>query len=202
MKDRHTWGALRIKRTIDGLIVIFGTVVIVVFVVTRMIGDPVAMMLPSGGDAPPAGPLPSGNWASTARSSCSSSIRGRPVAVRHSATRSGSTGPGARNRLRADADHALLVFARSFLPRPSPFPLGIVRGAEPRRIIDRVTVILSPPWRSRCRSSGGALLIVLFRSRSACCPPAAPGSFAHLTCPAVTPALPAMARIVMVGARR
>lgn len=189
-------GRLAIKRTIDGLIVILG-VVIVVFVVTRMIGDPVAMMLPL--EATP-----------DQRAAFERQLGlDRPILVQF--------GNYVADLMRFDFGNSLwldrpaleivfermpitllLVFASIFLATVVAIPLGIIAALNPGSIIDRVTVILSLVALSLPQFWLGLLLIVFFSVTLGVLPTGGTGSFAHLILPAVTLALPAMTRIVMV----
>ncbi len=189
-------GRLAIKRTIDGLIVILG-VVIVVFVVTRMIGDPVAMMLPL--EATP-----------DQRAAFERQLGlDRPILVQF--------GNYVLDLLRFDFGNSLwldrpaleivfermpltllLVFASIFLATVVAIPLGIVAALSPGGIIDRITVILSLVALSLPQFWLGLLLIVFFSVTLGLLPTGGSGSFSHLILPAVTLALPAMTRIIMV----
>lgn len=189
-------GRLAIKRTIDGLIVILG-VTIVVFVVTRMIGDPVDMMLPLeatpeqraafeaqlGLDRPIL--VQFGNYVlDLTRFDFGESLwLGRPaleiVLERLPAT-------------------LLLVFASIFIATVIAIPLGIVAALKPGSFIDRVTVILSLVALSLPQFWLGLLLIVFFSVTLGWLPTGGIGTPAHLILPAITLALPAMTRIVMV----
>jgi len=189
-------GRLAIKRTIDGLIVIFG-VVIVVFVVTRMIGDPVAMMLPL--EATP-----------DQRAAFERQLGlDRPILVQFVNYVADLMRFDFGNSLWLDRPALeivfermpitlLLVFASIFLATVVAIPLGIVAALNPGSIIDRVTVILSLVALSLPQFWLGLLLIVLFSVTLGVLPTGGTGSFAHLILPAVTLALPAMTRIVMV----
>jgi len=189
-------GRLALKRTIDGLIVILG-VVIVVFVVTRMIGDPVAMMLPL--EATP-----------DQRAAFERQLGlDRPILVQF--------GDYVLDLLRFDFGNSLwldrpaleivfermpltllLVFASIFLATVVAIPLGIVAALSPGGIIDRITVILSLVALSLPQFWLGLLLIVFFSVTLGLLPTGGSGSFSHLILPAVTLALPAMTRIIMV----
>jgi len=189
-------GRLAIKRTIDGLIVIFG-VVIVVFVVTRMIGDPVAMMLPL--EATP-----------DQRAAFERQLGlDRPILVQFVNYVADLMRFDFGNSLWLDRPALeivfermpitlLLVFASIFLATVVAIPLGIVAALNPGSIIDRVTVILSLVALSLPQFWLGLLLIVFFSVTLGVLPTGGTGSFAHLILPAVTLALPAMTRIVMV----
>jgi len=189
-------GRLAIKRTIDGLIVIFG-VVIVVFVVTRMIGDPVAMMLPL--EATP-----------DQRAAFERQLGlDRPILVQFVNYVADLMRFDFGNSLWLDRPALeivfermpitlLLVFASIFLATIVAIPLGIVAALNPGSIVDRVTVILSLVALSLPQFWLGLLLIVLFSVTLGVLPTGGTGSFAHLILPAVTLALPAMTRIVMV----
>src|SRR6056297_1299624 len=177
-------GRLAIKRTIDGLIVILG-VVIVVFVVTRMIGDPVAMMLPL--EATP-----------DQRAAFERQLGlDRPILVQF-----GNSLWLDRPALEIVFERMpltlLLVFASIFLATVVAIPLGIVAALSPGGIIDRITVILSLVALSLPQFWLGLLLIVFFSVTLGLLPTGGSGSFSHLILPAVTLALPAMTRIIMV----
>jgi len=189
-------GRMAIKRTLDGLIVIIG-VVVVVFVITRLIGDPVDVMLPLEA-------TPEQRAAFEAQLGLD-----RPIAVQFVNYVWDLTRLDFGNSLWLDRPAMevvferlpitlLLVFASIFLATVVAIPLGIVAALNPGSLVDRITVILSLVALSLPQFWLGLLLIVLFSVSLGWLPTGGTGSFAHLVMPAVTLALPAMTRIVMV----
>lgn len=189
-------GRMAIKRTFDGLIVIFG-VVVVVFVITRLIGDPVDVMLPLEA-------TPEQRAAFEAQLGLD-----RPIAVQFVNYVWDLTRLDFGNSLWLDRPAMevvferlpitlLLVFASIFLATVVAIPLGIVAALNPGSLIDRITVIISLVALSLPQFWLGLLLIVLFSVSLGWLPTGGTGSLAHLVMPAVTLALPAMTRIVMV----
>ena len=189
-------GRLAIKRAFDGLIVIFG-VMVVVFVVTRMIGDPVAMMLPL--EATP-----------EQRAAFEQQLGlDRPILVQFVEYVQGLVRLDFGRSLWLDRPALdvvferlpitlLLVFSSIFLATVVAVPLGIIAAMNPGSLVDRLTVILSLVALSLPQFWLGLLLIVLFSVTLGWLPTGGSGTFAHLILPAVTLALPAMTRIVMV----
>jgi peptide/nickel transport system permease protein len=179
-----------------GLIVIFG-VVVVVFIVTRMIGDPVDVMLPLeateeqraafeqqlGLDRPILVQFADYVWDLSRLDFGESLWQDRPaltiIAERLPAT-------------------LLLVAASIALATVVGIPLGVFAALSPGSIVDRVTVVLSLVALSVPQFWLGLLLIVLFSVMLGWLPTGGSGGLAHLVLPAVTLALPAMTRIVMV----
>jgi peptide/nickel transport system permease protein len=189
-------GRMAIKRTVDGLIVIIG-VVVVVFVITRLIGDPVDVMLPLEA-------TPEQRAAFEAQLGLD-----RPIAVQFVNYVWDLTRLDFGNSLWLDRPAMevvferlpitlLLVFASIVLATVVAIPLGIVAALNPGSLIDRITVIISLVALSLPQFWLGLLLIVLFSVSLGWLPTGGTGSFAHLVMPAVTLALPAMTRIVMV----
>ena len=77
-------------------------------------------------------------------------------------------------------------------------PLGIVAALKPGRIADRITVVLSLIGLSVPQFWLGLLLILLFAVDLRWLPTSGSGDVAHLILPALTLAVPAMTRILMV----
>lgn len=189
-------GRMAIKRTLDGLIVIFG-VVVVVFVITRLIGDPVDVMLPLEA-------TPEQRAAFERQLGLDKPIMVQFVTYVWDLTRFdfGRSLWLDRPALEVVFERLpltlLLVFSSIFIATVVAVPLGIVAALKPGGIVDRVTVILSLVALSLPQFWLGLLLIVLFSVKLGWLPTGGVGSFAHLILPAVTLALPAMTRIVMV----
>jgi peptide/nickel transport system permease protein len=77
-------------------------------------------------------------------------------------------------------------------------PLGIVAALKPGRIADRITVVLSLIGLSVPQFWLGLLLILLFAVDLRWLPTSGSGDVSHLILPALTLAVPAMTRILMV----
>ena len=93
----------------------------------------------------------------------------------------------------------ILVAASVVLATVFGIPLGVMAALSPGSILDRATVILSLVALSVPQFWLGLLLIVLFSVTLGWLPTGGGGGLPHLILPAVTLALPAMTRIVMVA---
>lgn len=189
-------GRMLIKRSWDGLIVILG-VVIVVFIVTRMIGDPVDIMLPLeataeqraafeaqlGLDKPIVEQFFDYFWDLTRFDFGTSLWLDRPALE------------VVFERLPITL---LLVVTSIVLATVIAIPLGMIAALNPGGFIDRITVILSLVALSLPQFWLGLLLIVLFSVTLGWLPTGGAGSLPHLILPAITLALPAMTRLVMI----
>jgi len=189
-------GRMILVRVWHGLIVVFG-VVVVVFVVTRMIGDPVDVMLPLeatqeqrdaferqlGLDRPIVIQFVDYVWDLVRLEFGDSLWQDRP-ALKIIVERLPAT--------------LLLVAAAIVLATVIGVPLGIFAALSPGSLLDRVTVVLSLVALSVPQFWLGLLLIVFFSVMLGWLPTGGIGSLQHLVLPAVTLALPAMTRIVML----
>lgn len=189
-------GRMLLKRGWDGLIVILG-VTVVVFVITRMIGDPVDIMLPL-------------EATEEQRAAFEAQLGlDRPIVVQFVNYVWDLTRFDFGNSLWLDRPALDIVFERLpitlllvissiVLATVIAIPLGIIAALKPGSFIDRITVILSLVALSLPQFWLGLLLIVLFSVTLSWLPTGGIGGLSHLVLPAVTLALPAMTRLVMV----
>ncbi len=189
-------GRMLLKRGWDGLIVILG-VTVVVFVITRMIGDPVDIMLPL-------------EATEEQRAAFEAQLGlDRPIVVQFVNYVWDLTRFDFGNSLWLDRPALDIVFERLpitlllvissiVLATVIAIPLGIIAALNPGSFIDRITVILSLVALSLPQFWLGLLLIVLFSVTLSWLPTGGIGGLSHLVLPAVTLALPAMTRLVMV----
>ncbi|MEM8588593.1 MAG: ABC transporter permease [Pseudomonadota bacterium] len=189
-------GRMLLKRCWDGLIVILG-VTVVVFVITRMIGDPVDIMLPL-------------EATEEQRAAFEAQLGlDRPIVVQFVNYVWDLTRFDFGNSLWLDRPALDIVFERLpitlllvissiVLATVIAIPLGIIAALNPGSFIDRITVILSLVALSLPQFWLGLLLIVLFSVTLSWLPTGGIGGLSHLVLPAVTLALPAMTRLVMV----
>jgi peptide/nickel transport system permease protein len=189
-------GRYLLRRLWHGVIVIFG-VTVLVFVVTRMIGDPVKVMLPLE--------------ATLEQRAAFEKQLGldRPIPIQF---------------LDFVGDVAHLDFGESLWQhRPAmeivfeklpltiqltivgiglafflSIPLGIIAALRPGGIVDRGTVFLSLIGFSIPQFWLGLLLIVILAVKFHWLPTSGIGTPAHIILPAITMGLPAMARLVMM----
>ena len=189
-------GLYVLKRIWHGAIVILG-VTVIVFVVTRMVGDPVKVMLPLE--------------ATLEQRAAFEKQLGldRPIAVQF--------GDFLVDLVHLDFGQSLwqhrpameIVFEK--LPLTMllaalgiglafllSIPLGIIAALRPGGITDRVTVFFSLIGLSVPQFWLGLLLIVLFAVQLHWLPTSGVATPAHMIMPAVTLALPALARLVMI----
>jgi peptide/nickel transport system permease protein len=189
-------GLYVLKRIWHGAIVILG-VTVIVFVVTRMVGDPVKVMLPLE--------------ATLEQRAAFEKQLGldRPIAVQF--------GDFLVDLIHLDFGESLwqhrpameIVFEK--LPLTMllavlgiglafllSIPLGIIAALRPGGIADRVTVFFSLIGLSVPQFWLGLLLIVVFAVQLHWLPTSGVATPAHMIMPAVTLALPALARLVMI----
>ena len=189
-------GAFIVKRLYYGLFVVLG-VTIVVFLVTRVVGDPVSAMLPMESSA--------------AQRALFAQQLGldRPIYLQFI--------DFLANVARLDLGESLwqhrpvtqivlerllmtlyLVVAGMAVAIALSLPLGILAALKPGGMSDRVTVVLSLLGLSIPQFWLGLLLIIVFAVDLRWLPTSGSGDLRHMVLPAVTLALPAMARMVMV----
>jgi peptide/nickel transport system permease protein len=189
-------GAFIAKRLYYGLYVVIG-VTVVVFVVTRVIGDPVSAMLPMESSA--------------AQRALFAQQLGldRPLYVQFI--------DFLANVARFDLGESLwqhrpvtqivlerlpmtlyLVGVGMGLAIALAIPLGILAALKPGGIADRVTVVASLIGLSVPQFWLGLLLIIVFAVDLRWLPTSGSGDLRYLVLPAVTLALPALTRMVMV----
>jgi peptide/nickel transport system permease protein len=189
-------GAFIVKRLYYGLYVVLG-VTIVVFLVTRVIGDPVSAMLPMESSA--------------AQRALFAQQLGldRPLYLQFL--------DFLGNVARLDLGESLwqrrpvtqivleklpmtlyLVGAGMALAIALSIPLGMLAALKPGGIADRVTVLFSLLGLSVPQFWLGLLLIIVFAVDLRWLPTSGSGDLRHMVLPAITLALPAMTRMVMV----
>jgi peptide/nickel transport system permease protein len=189
-------GRMILLRLWHGLIVIAG-VTIVVFVVTRLIGDPVDVMLPLEATA-------------EQRAAFEKALGlDRPIAVQFAAyvwdlarLDFGESLWQRRPALEIVMEKLpltlMLIVSSITFATLVAVPLGVIAALNPGGWIDRVTVVLSLAALSVPQFWLGLLLILFFSVTLGWLPSGGAGTPAHLILPALTLALPAMTRLVMV----
>jgi peptide/nickel transport system permease protein len=189
-------GAFVIRRLYHGIYVVLG-VTIVVFVVTRVIGDPVSAMLPME--------------TSAAQRAAFAQQLGldRPLYIQFIDFLADLAHLNLGESLWQHRPVTQIVFeklpitlylvaAAMALAIALSIPLGIVAALKPGRMVDRITVVLSLIGLSVPQFWLGLLLILLFAVELRWLPTSGSGDVAHLILPALTLAVPAMTRILMV----
>ncbi len=189
-------GRFAVRRIAQGLIVVLG-VTITVFVVTRMIGDPVKVLLP---------------LEATAEERAAFEHRlgfDRPIPVQFV--------DYVGDLVRLDLGDSLwqhrpateivfehlprtlqLVIPAILLAVVIAVPLGILAALRPGGVMDRVTVVLSLSGLSIPQFWLGLLLIIVFAVNLRVLPTSGLGGPDHLVLPVVTLALPAIGRLAMI----
>jgi peptide/nickel transport system permease protein len=189
-------GRFIFSRVIQGMVVVFG-VTLIVFVVTRMVGDPVKVMLPLESTL-------------EQRAAFEKQLGlDRPIAVQF---------------IDFVGDIARLDFGDSLWQRRPAMeivfeklpltilltavgiglacviaiPLGIVAALRPGGIVDRATVLVSLLGLSVPQFWLGLLFIVVFAVQLRILPTSGAAGPKHIIMPALTMALPALARLVML----
>jgi peptide/nickel transport system permease protein len=189
-------GAFVIKRLYHGIYVVLG-VTIVVFVVMRVIGDPVSAMLPME--------------TSAAQRTAFAQQLGldRPLYIQFIDFLADVAHLNLGESLWQHRPVTQIVFEKlpitlylvvtaMVLAIVLSIPLGIVAALKPGRIADRITVVLSLIGLSVPQFWLGLLLILLFAVDLRWLPTSGSGDVSHLILPALTLAVPAMTRILMV----
>lgn len=180
----------------QGFIVVF-CVVVFVFVLTRLVGDPVRVMLPLeataeqralfekqlGLDRPIFEQFITYLRDVAVLDFGDSLWQRRPV-MEIIAERAGST--------------LLLTFAAIAIAIVIAIPLGVIAALRPEGWLDRIIVVTSLIGLSVPQFWLGLLLIVFFSLQLGWLPTSGAGGFKYLILPAMTLAIPAMTRIVMV----
>jgi peptide/nickel transport system permease protein len=179
-----------------GLIVIVA-VTVTVFVVTRLISNPVDVMLPLEASAEE-------RAAFAARLGLDKSIPAQFVDYARGLARLdlGTSLWQDRPALAIVMEHLpitllLVVTSVAFALLVAP-PLGAIAARRPGGLVDRVTVVLSLFALSVPQFWLGLLLILLFAVTLGLLPSGGAGSAAHLVLPALTLAIPTLTRLVMV----
>ncbi|WP_434287474.1 ABC transporter permease [Celeribacter sp. SCSIO 80788] len=189
-------GTFILRRAFQGLLVVLG-VTIVVFVATRLIGDPAKVMLPlSASDAQRAAfeaqfglDKPLGQQFFTFLGDLMRFDFGESIWQRK---------PALDVVLGKLPKTLELIGAGMFLAIVIGIPLGAVAAIRPDGLFDRLIVGLSLTGLSIPQFWLGLLLIMIFAVGLGWVPTSGTGTLAHLILPAVTLAVPAMARIMML----
>lgn len=189
-------GRFALQRVLQGLIVIVG-VTVVVFVVTRLIGDPVSLMLPL--EATP-----------DERAAFADALGlDEPIPVQFADFVEGAVrldfgeslwqGRPAFEIIREALPRTLILVAAGLtLAVVLAVPMGIFASLRPGSWIDRTLVGGSLLGLSVPQFWLGLMLILLFGVVLKVLPTSGSGSFKHLILPAVTLALPALGRLTMM----
>jgi peptide/nickel transport system permease protein len=184
------------KRLWHGVIVIFG-VTVIVFVVTRLVGDPVKVMLPLE--------------ATLEQRAAFEKQLGldRPVSIQFAEFMGDIARLDFGDSLWQHRPAMDIVFEKLPLTLVLAFigiglafilsiPLGIIAALRPGGISDRSTVFVSLIGLSVPQFWLGLLLIVVFAVQLRWLPTSGIGSPVNIILPAITMALPALARMVMI----
>jgi peptide/nickel transport system permease protein len=189
-------GRFAVRRVTQGLLVIFG-VTVMVFVFTRMVGDPVKVMLPLEAS-------PQERAAFKHQLGLDRSIPLQFVSyVGHLAR--GDLGTSLWQR-RPAIDIVLealprtleLVLAAIALAVVLAIPLGVLAALRPGRALDRAAVVLSLAGLSIPQFWLALLLILVFAVQLKVLPTAGMGGPEHLVLPVLSLAFPALGRIAMI----
>lgn len=184
------------RRLLQGIVVILG-VTVVVFVVTRMIGDPVKVMLPIEA-------TPDQRAAFAKQIGFDRSIPVQFVDFVGDLARFdfGESLWQRRPALDVVTEHLprtfLLVGAGMLLAVVLALPLGVFSALRPGSVRDRLTVTSSLVGLSVPQFWLGLILIIVFAVNLQWFPTSGTGSFKHLVLPAVTMALPITGRLAMM----
>ena len=189
-------GRFAVRRVTQGLLVIFG-VTIMVFVFTRLVGDPVKVMLPLEAS-------PQERAAFKHQLGLDRSIPVQFVSYVGNLAR-GDLGTSLWQR-RPAVDIVLealprtleLVLAAIALAVLLAIPLGVLAALRPGRALDRVAVVLSLAGLSIPQFWLALLLILVFAVRIRLFPTAGMGGPEHLVLPMLALAFPALGRIAMI----
>jgi peptide/nickel transport system permease protein len=189
-------GRFAVRRIAQGLIVILG-VTVVVFVVTRMVGDPVDVLLPLE--------------ATEEQRAAFERALGfdRPIPVQFADYLGdvvrGDFGESIwqhRPAMEIVFEHLprtfQLVVPAMALMVVLAVPLGVLAALRPGKLSDRITVVLSIAGLSIPQFWLGLLLIIVFAVELKWLPPLGFGGFENLILPMVTLALPAVGRLAMI----
>jgi peptide/nickel transport system permease protein len=189
-------GRFILRRIIQGLIVIFG-VTVIVFVVTRMVGDPVKVMLPLESTV-------------EQRAAFEKQLGlDRPIYVQFVDFMGDIARLDFGDSLWQHRPAMEIVFEKlpltllltavgiglAFL---IAIPLGIVAALRPGGLVDRATVFVSLLGLSLPQFWLGLLFIVIFAVQLRILPTSGAATPKHIILPALTMALPALARLVML----
>lgn len=189
-------GRFAVRRIVQGLIVILG-VTVVVFVVTRLVGDPVDVLLPL-------------EATDEQRAAFEHELGfDRPILIQFGDYMgdvvTGDFGESiwqSRPAMEIVLEHLprtfQLVLPAMVLMVLFAVPLGILAALRPGKLSDRITVVLSLAGLSIPQFWLGLLLIIVFAVELQWLPPLGFGSVQNLILPVVTLALPAIGRLSMI----
>jgi peptide/nickel transport system permease protein len=189
-------GRYFLKRLWHGVVVIFG-VTVLVFVVTRLVGDPVKVMLPLEATA-------------EQRAAFEKELGlDRPIYMQFADFARGVSRLDFGKSLWQHRPAMQIVFERLPLTLELSLlgiglacllsiPLGIFSALRPGGIPDRSTVFLSLMGLSVPQFWMGLLLIIVFAVQLRWLPTSGIDTPVHIILPAITMALPALARLVMI----
>lgn len=189
-------GRFVVRRIAQGLVVIF-FVTVVVFVVTRLVGDPVDVLLPLEATA-------------EQRAAFEHQLGfDRPIPVQFGDylgdVLQGDFGESiwqARPAMEIVFEHIprtlQLVIPAMILMVMVAVPLGVIAALRPGKLLDRLTVVLSLLGLSIPQFWLGLLLIIVFSVRLGWLPPLGIGDWQNLILPVITLALPAIGRLAMI----
>jgi peptide/nickel transport system permease protein len=189
-------GRYILKRIWHGIIVVFG-VTIIVFVVTRMVGDPVSVMLPLEATVEQ-------RAAFEKQLGLDRSIPVQFIDFMGDIARLDFGDSLWQHRPAMEIVFEKLpltiwlVFIGIGLAFVLSIPLGIIAALRPGGITDRFTVFISLIGLSIPQFWLGLLLIVVFAVKMGWLPTSGMATPAHIILPAITFALPALARMVMM----
>jgi len=185
-----------LSRLLQGVVVVF-SVVVVVFIITRLVGDPVRVMLPLEATADQRALFEA--QLGLDRPIAEQFIRYvRDVAVFDFGDSLWQRRPVIDIILERAPSTLLLTFSAIFLALILAVPLGVVAALKPEGPVDRLVVFVSLIGLSVPQFWLGLLFIVFFALYLGWLPTSGSGGFRYLILPALTLALPAMTRIVMV----
>jgi peptide/nickel transport system permease protein len=189
-------GRFAVRRIVQGMIVILG-VTVVVFVVTRLVGDPVDVLLPL-------------EATDEQRAAFEHELGfDRPILIQFGNYMgdvvTGDFGESiwqSRPAMEIVLEHLPRTF-QLVLPAMAlmvlfAVPLGILAALRPGKLSDRITVVLSLAGLSIPQFWLGLLLIIVFAVELQWLPPLGFGSVQNLILPVVTLALPAIGRLAMI----
>lgn len=185
-----------VNRLWQGVIVVL-SVVVVVFVLTRLIGDPVRVMLPLEATAEQRAVFEA--QLGLDRPIIEQFITYvRDVAVLDFGDSLWQRRPALEIIIERAPATLMLTFAAIGFAVALAIPFGVLAALRPEGIIDRIVVVVSLLGLSIPQFWLGLLFIVFFSLILGWLPTSGAGGLDHLILPALTLALPAMTRMVMV----
>ncbi|MBM3504177.1 MAG: ABC transporter permease [Alphaproteobacteria bacterium] len=192
----NEFGWFFVRRVLQGAVVVLG-VTALVFVFTRLIGDPVAIMLPL--EATEAERAQLRAYLGLDRSLGLQFLEFlRQLTVLEFGDSFWQRRPNVEIIVERLPWTLLLVGASMTLAVVLALPLGTIAALYPGRLPDRLTSFLSLAGLSIPLFWLGLMLIFLFAAKLQWLPSSGPGGLAHLVLPSVTLALPAAGRIAML----